>query len=332
MAQKTRRRDPDLTPFGVSAADEKVYREVLRLSPATPAVIAEARGVPVSAVEAAVDRLAEAGLVGRVGDAVVAIPPERLLAALVDDGARRVQETFARLGALGGLLPSLLAEQRHAGPPSGEDVVVETIPFSEVVPLVRELTATSTGDLLWLRPDAWRVEVGREIDTRVKAVLAAGRPSRVIYPARVLEESPATVRARADVGEHVRVLASVPARMGVFGTSAAVIHEHWRAGSGRLLVIRHPAMVEMVTMLFDLLWERAVTVPGLEGAMLPAEREASRRLLLEELARGAKDEQIARALGLGLRTVRRRVAELMDELGVGSRFQAGVEAVRRGWI
>lgn len=332
MAQKTRRRELDLTTFGMSAAEEKVYREVLRLSPAAPTVLAEARGVPVAAVEASVDRLAEAGLVRRVGDAVVAIPPERLLAALVDDGACLVQETLARLAAVGDLLPSLLAEQRRPRTPSGEDVVVETVPFGEVVPLVRELTAASTGDLLWLRPDAWRVEVGREIDTGVKAVLAQGRPSRVIYPARVLEESPATVRARADVGEHVRVLAAVPARMGVFGTSAAVIHEHWRAGSGRLLVMRHPAMVEMATMLFDLLWERAVTVPGLEGAMLPAERAAARRLLLEELARGAKDEQIARELGLSLRTVRRRVAEVLDELGAGSRFQAGVEAVRRGWL
>jgi DNA-binding NarL/FixJ family response regulator len=30
--------------------------------------------------------------------------------------------------------------------------------------------------------------------------------------------------------------------------------------------------------------------------------------------------------------VRRRVAELMDELGARTRFQAGVEAVRRGLL
>ena len=53
---------------------------------------------------------------------------------------------------------------------------------------------------------------------------------------------------------------------------------------------------------------------------------------LDQLARGAKDEQLARTLGLSLRTVRRRVAELLDELEASSRFQAGVEAVRRGWI
>ena len=331
MGPPARRGESELAPLGVSAADEKVYREILRLSPTAPSLLAEAHDVPVSAVEAAVGRLAEAGLVRRGSDAVVALPPERLLASLVDDAARGVQETFARLGALGSLLPSLIAE-RQARSEGGGAVEVETVSSDEVLPLVRDLTATSTGDLLWLRPDAWRVEVGREVDARVKEVLAAGRTSRVIYPARVLEESPGTVRGRADMGEHVRVLAAVPARMGVFGTSASVVHEHWRAGSGRLLVMRHRAMVDVATMLFELLWERAVTVPGLEGATVPAERGASRRLLLEEMARGAKDEQIARALGLSLRTVRRRVAELMDELGVGSRFQAGVEAVRRGWI
>ena len=39
-----------------------------------------------------------------------------------------------------------------------------------------------------------------------------------------------------------------------------------------------------------------------------------------------------RKLGIGLRTVRRRIAELMTDLGVDTRFQAGVEAVRRGWL
>jgi DNA-binding NarL/FixJ family response regulator len=74
-----------------------------------------------------------------------------------------------------------------------------------------------------------------------------------------------------------------------------------------------------------------MAVPGLGSE--PGEEELSdRALLVDQLASGAKDEQIARALGLSLRTVRRRVAQLLDELGAGSRFQAGVEAVRRGWI
>jgi DNA-binding NarL/FixJ family response regulator len=62
------------------------------------------------------------------------------------------------------------------------------------------------------------------------------------------------------------------------------------------------------------------------------QREEGQRDILELLMLGAKDEAIARHLGVSLRTVRRRVADLMDDLGTGTRFQAGMEAVRRGWL
>ncbi len=77
------------------------------------------------------------------------------------------------------------------------------------------------------------------------------------------------------------------------------------------------------------MWDRAAPVPDLD---LGEARPDLRRFLLQQLAAGAKDEQIARALGISLRTVRRRVADMLIELGVDNRFQAGVEAVRRGWL
>ena len=79
---------------------------------------------------------------------------------------------------------------------------------------------------------------------------------------------------------------------------------------------------------FDQLWSHAVTTPGF-GTELALD---DRTQLLELLAGGAKDEQIARTMGVSLRTVRRRIASLLAELGVDSRFQAGMEAVRRGWL
>lgn len=50
------------------------------------------------------------------------------------------------------------------------------------------------------------------------------------------------------------------------------------------------------------------------------------------LAKGLKDEAVARRLGISLRTCRKHIAQLMDDLGAGSRFQAGVHAVRRGLL
>ena len=97
----------------------------------------------------------------------------------------------------------------------------------------------------------------------------------------------------------------------------------------RVVPDEQPAIVEALSWWFELVWERATVVSELD---LGEPRKDLRTHLLRQLAAGAKDEQIARSLDLSLRTVRRRVADLMNDLGADSRFQAGVEAARRGWI
>lgn len=54
--------------------------------------------------------------------------------------------------------------------------------------------------------------------------------------------------------------------------------------------------------------------------------------LLRLMAKGLKDEAIARDLGVSPRTLRRLIADLMRRLDCESRFQAGVEATARGWL
>ena len=54
--------------------------------------------------------------------------------------------------------------------------------------------------------------------------------------------------------------------------------------------------------------------------------------VLSLLAVGATDSAIAAQTGLSLRTIERRVKALLEQLGATTRFQAGVQAARRGWI
>ena len=123
----------------------------------------------------------------------------------------------------------------------------------------------------------------------------------------------------------------MPTRLAILGGSAALIAEQFGVHDDRRLVLRHHSMINALAMWFEGLWEKAVPVPGLSGRHYDG-GAGDRRVLLNQLAGGAKDEQIARALGLSVRTVRRRVADLLEELGAGSRFQAGVHAVRRGQL
>ncbi len=320
-----------LSVLGFTVAQEELYRLLLRSSGRSLTELARLVGMPVESLREDVGRIAALGLVDVRGDTVVALPPEQALVRLITDETRRLRSVGEQLESLRGLLPSLNAEHLSSQAPKGEPVTVEVVDNDVVLDLIRSLSPTSSGDLLWMRPDQWRYPSGHAADLWVQDLVRAGRRSRAIYPARVLEEAPDVVRQRSEAGEHVRILAHVPGRIAVLGSTAALLADQLGERPDQVLVIRQDSMIMALRLLFDALWDRAMAVPGLDGQR-DDERGSDRRLLLDQLAGGAKDEQIARALGLSLRTVRRRVAEVLDELGVDSRFQAGVEAVRRGWI
>lgn len=321
-----------LSVLGFSAAEERLYRVVLRNSGTSLQSTAETLGREPEALKAELARFVAAGLVDLEDEQIRAVPPDQGLGRLIADEARRLQGVNEQLDALRSLLPSLSAEHLVSQSPRGEQVGFEAIEGGDISRLIRGLSAESDGDLLWLRPDAWQHSFGRELDDWVMGLVRSGRRSRAIYPARVLEEAPEVLRARADAGEHVRILANVPTRLAIMGPTAALIPERWGVHDDRRLVIRQESMISALTMLFETMWGQAMSVPGLDGQHDDATRASDRRLMLDQLAGGARDEQIAQALGLSLRTVRRRVAAILDELGVESRFQAGVEAVRRGWM
>ena len=193
--------------------------------------------------------------------------------------------------------------------------------------LLTALIESSKGDLLFLRPDTWTMPRESAISQVVGRAVASGRRSRAIYPFRALHEVPEVLQARMDEGEEVRVIDAMPTRLFVISGTHAVVPEPLGFADEPRLLVRQGALVDALTLLFELYWERSVAVPD---TVRP--RVDERAFLVRQLASGAKDEQIARTLGLSLRTVRRRVADLMIELGVDTRFQAGAEAVRRGWL
>jgi DNA-binding Lrp family transcriptional regulator len=320
-----------LSVLGFSAAQEDLYRLLLRNSGSTVEELAGLVGMPAAELREQVTLLVGAGMLELRGDTVVARPPSESISRLVSEESHRLQTRAEQLEAVRGLVPTLSAEHLASSAPKGQAVTVELVRGGDVAQLFRSLSAASTGDLLWLRPDQWRLPQGIELDDWVKDLTRSGRRSRAIYPARVLEEAPDVVRERAEAGEHVRLLAEVPCRLAVMGTSAALLAEKFGEPSDGRLVVREAALVSALTLLFESLWEKAMAVPGLDGQRYD-EGASDQRLLLGQLAGGAKDEQIARALGISVRTVRRRVADLLDELGADSRFQAGVEAVRRSWM
>ncbi|QMU78103.1 hypothetical protein GXW83_22795 [Streptacidiphilus sp. PB12-B1b] len=100
--------------------------------------------------------------------------------------------------------------------------------------------------------------------------------------------------------------------------------------SDEIAVVQLPFVVRQLLQFFNAAWAQAAG--RAEGPAAPddgAESDIKRRILLL-LAEGAKDETVARQLGISLRHCRRHVAEILDQLGSTSRFQAGVRAAMLG--
>ena len=131
------------------------------------------------------------------------------------------------------------------------------------------------------------------------------------------------------MGEEIRVVADLPTRMFIIGNTHVCLPEPLGFVDEPRTLIRQRGVVQAMTLWFELLWDHATPVDELERHRLPARPAA---LPAPAARAGAQDEQIARRLDVSLRTVRRRVADLLTELGADTRFQAGVEANRRGWI
>ncbi len=249
------------------------------------------------------------------------------LGAFVDAETQGLAEAGQRLAAaqheLEGYVGDYLAGRRNS--PSA---FVDAVPAGQLDEVVMTLIASGTGELRFLRPDQWVLPMGQRIDTAVIEAVGSGRVSRAIYPAAMTSTEPEAVLARVHAGERVRVLPTLTARLTVLGSKAAVLPEVWGSPTSAPLLVRQPSLVAVCTAFFDQLWAVAVAVHGYDEGVDTRTRDQ----LVHLLARGAKDEHIARSLGVSLRTVRRWIASVLLELGAESRFQAGVEAVRAGWL
>jgi DNA-binding CsgD family transcriptional regulator len=117
----------------------------------------------------------------------------------------------------------------------------------------------------------------------------------------------------------------LPYRMLIVDEAIAVATGQGTVGRGVAMVVEEPVLVQGLLCLFESTWAACVSAIG----DLPTRGE---RDLLERMAAGSTDESIARRLGISDRQVRRRIARLLQRLGASSRFAAGAEAVRRGWL
>lgn len=156
---------------------------------------------------------------------------------------------------------------------------------------------------------------------------------RKIYHAGLLLDSVSAqelAKRRDRFGAQIRITAEDVNETIIMDGRLVILAGDLTAGQRGYSVITQPETVQGVMSLFETAWRSATDL-----AVYDAQVSEIRQLapaVLDLLGSGVKDEAAARTLGLGVRTYRRRVAELMSALGAESRFQAGVRARELGLV
>ncbi|MGW0394998.1 hypothetical protein ACWDYJ_29810 [Streptomyces sp. NPDC003042] len=226
-----------------------------------------------------------------------------------------LERTRARLSAL---IP-LYEETYRRSADSGAVEVVEA--RERVMLLISDAAARCTREVLTVQPGGGRPPghleraLPRDLD-----MLKRGVRLRTLYQ-HTARYSPGTqeyVQAVSAAGAEVRTLGELFGKMLVFDRATAFLPV-WD-NPDAAVVLREPSAVAFLCSVFTTAWGLAEPFSASYTAATAIQLHDT---IAGRLASGAKDEVIARRLGMSLRTCRRHIAELMDELGADSRFQAG---------
>jgi len=298
-----------------------------------PLRIAEELGAPPRYAEHAVGVLRELRLVKPAesrADRLVAVSPEAAQMELLVPLEREILDSRHRLAGFKGQLSAFTAAFERQSRTRAEPVVI-TGDQDEIELRLLEAAQSCTTEVLVMQPCVARET--RELRLARPLVLEAlrrGAHGRILYPHTARGDS----GTRAHLGEllpaggQVRTTKEVSDRFLVFDRKTAFIPS---GEDGEIAVVYESTVAAFLAGLHARIWESAVDfdsgAAGYAGTM-----EELKATLLSLLASGAKDEVIARRVGMSERTLRRHVATIMQDLSASSRFQAGVLAARTGLV
>lgn len=316
--------------LGLTPPQTAVYRAVLRRPGSCTGRLAQLVGLPEEQVEEALHTLRARGFVR----GLVPVRPDTVLEPALVEVEQDLTEARAGLVDARQQLTELVELYAGGVASSDSNVEVERIDSGRVAVQRRvdELSRSVTREMLAVNPASTRTDLDDKELSAAVVLTGRGAQLRTIVGAGVYDD-PADLRHAHDmqaVGDQHRVHPDPPLQMLLLDRRVAVVPIDPEASADGALFIWSPPVVRSFLLLYESLWEQSR--PLLQPVDAPPELPPREARLLELLAAGLKDEAIARHLGISVRTVRRESAALLDRLGAATRFQAGIEAARRGWL
>ncbi|MEV0374968.1 helix-turn-helix domain-containing protein [Streptomyces sp. NPDC050636] len=326
-----------LSAIGLDQAQETAYRTLVGLGAAEVPYLAHRLARPEDETIRTLRHLERQGLAAQSSTRPgrwVAAPPAVALGALLTQQRHELER--AELAA------ALLAEEfrGRAAEPAVHDLVEVVTGPGAVAHRFLQLQLGAADEVCALVTTTPAAVTDMENDAEDRAV-ERGVDYRVVIERGVLDAPGGllglTEALRRD--QRVRVLDEVPTKLVIADRSIAMVPLRTRgaaAAEPAALVVHDSGLLECLLGLFEAVWRQAVplrlTADGTTHEADSAAPESSDLEVLSLLLAGLTDVSVAKQLGLGLRTVQRRVKHLMDLAGVTTRLQLGWHAYERGWV
>jgi DNA-binding CsgD family transcriptional regulator len=323
-----------LSGVDLDHAAETIYRVVVAEGHLSLAALGDRAGLSDDVVEVGVARLQKFGLITVDDETVTAYPPAPALGALVAERERGAREARAALDQI----TAAYLQSREAKLSEGIEIVRGR---REIGAWMASLLLTARDELrMFAKPPFMVVGIGETEEER--KVAERGIRERVIIERTVLNEPEAekVVLASLDRGQEIRLAQTLPAKLLILDDAIAVVQlDSGGPDHSEVAIVRRGGLLDCLIFSFESLWRTANQLREVTGRRVdpfpPSPEEVADpvdREVLTLLLAGYTDAQVASRLGIGLRTVQRRVRRLMDVAGTDSRVFLGWYARDRGWL
>lgn len=260
-----------LQSLGLTSYEAEVYEALVRLGSGKVQDLARLVSVPRPQIYVALRRLLDRGMCRETRNKVsyfVALPPERAFAATLAEEKQALERKSEGVRELAELF---------------ERVEKQEVPYDFISvlkgPQVRAYVAGLTRDareevlVFFKRPEQRRPREHRAAQQEEARVLRKGVKVRCLYEQSALEDegNREYIRSLARTGEEARVVERLPMNMITVDDRAATF-SLLAAGEVTVFTFNHPALVEVVRLSFERLWETGRPVDKLPGGPVRSRR------------------------------------------------------------
>jgi sugar-specific transcriptional regulator TrmB/DNA-binding CsgD family transcriptional regulator len=317
-----------LTALGGTDAEDVVYRELIAAASVTAAELTRTLGLPEDVVMSALTTLEAQGLASRTvtrPPRFVASPPDIAVDALLLRRQAELSDARAELG-------ELVKIYRSGRRTRSIDELIEVVSGAEALAervghLQRAARVSFDG---FVKPPFVAIDVD-EAESLSRPEISY----RALYDKEITSYPTFLSKLRQNSAPHAeyRLHSALPMKLIIADRDTALLPlERDISDAAPAAVIVHSCgLLDALIALFEQYWDAGLSLQFADDPP-PGAMNGPDRRILSLLVGGVTDEAIARQVGVSLRTVRRRIQEMMLAANARNRAQLAWHAARNSWL